>query len=391
MGNVEDLRAEGFVEDPYPTYARLREKGPVHRVRIADDEETWLVVGHEAARAALADPRLAKDFRKISPDVDFTPGNANMLNADPPEHTRLRRLVAREFTPRRVTALQPRVQQITDELLDAALGEPTADLVDTLAFPLPMMVICELLGVPDLDRKAFRGWSNDFVSGTPEAEVRAARAMSEYLAELIEDKRCGGPADDLLSALIRTRYEDDDRLSSDELVGMAFLLLIAGHETTVNLITNGVLALLRHPDQLAALRAEPELIDGAVEEMLRYDGPVETTTWRYAAEQMTVAGTVIAQGDSVLISLAGADRDPERFPAPDTFDIRRPAQGNIAFGHGIHYCLGAPLARMEARVAIPTLLTRAPGLALVPEPLTWRQGLIVRGPTRLVVSFSKRR
>ncbi|WUH90049.1 cytochrome P450 [Streptomyces sp. NBC_00433] len=387
MGPVEDLRAEGFREDPYPTYARLRAEGPVHRVITPEGDTTWLVVGHEAARAALADPRLGKDFRNLSTDAYSLPANANMLNADPPEHTRLRRLVAREFTPRRVAALQPRIQQITDELLDAAMREPTADLVDALAFPLPMMVICELLGVPDLDRKAFRGWSNDFVSGDGEAEWRAAQAMSAYLTELIEDKRCGGPADDLLSALIRTRYEDGDSLSPDELTGMAFLLLVAGHETTVNLITNAVLALLRHPDQLAALRADITLIDGAVEEALRHEGPVETTTWRCATEPMTIAGTAVPQGDSVLISLAAADRDPARFPAPDTFDIRRPAQANLAFGHGIHYCLGAPLARLEARVAIPTLLARAPELALVPEPLTWRPGLLVRGPVRLAVSF----
>jgi cytochrome P450 len=310
-----------------------------------------------------------------------------MLDADAPVHTRLRRLVAREFTTRRVAALQPRIQAVTDELLDAALREPVADLVEALALPLPMTVICELLGVPDLDRKSFRGWSNDIVAGTPESEAAAFEAMSHYLTELIEDKRCSGPGDDLLSALIRTRYEDGDRLSPDELVGMAFLLLVAGHETTVNLISNGVLALLRHPDQLAALRARPELIDGAVEEMLRYDGPVETTTWRFAREPLTIAGTPIAQGEPVLVALAGADRDPQRFPEPDTFDIRRPAQGHIAFGHGIHYCLGAPLARMEARIAIPSLLARAPGLALVPEPLDWRPGLLMRGPTRLRVRW----
>ncbi|WP_333770775.1 cytochrome P450 family protein [Streptomyces sp. IBSBF 2435] len=389
MAHVEDLTAEAFGQDPYPTYARLRAEGPVHRVRTADGE-TWLVVGHDTARAALADPRLAKDFRSLAPGMDYSPVTSNMLEADPPRHTRLRRLVAREFTSRRVAALLPRVQQITDDLLDAALGHDTVDLVEALALPLPMTVICELLGVPDLDRDAFRRWSNDIISGTAAAGEVALGAMSEYLTELIEDKRCGGPRDDLLSALIRTRYEDGDQLSPDELVGMAFLLLAAGHETTVNLIANGVLALLRHPGQLAALRADPALIDGAVEEMLRYDGPAETTTWRFAKEPITLAGTAIRRGESVLVALAAADRDPERFAEPDTFDIRRSGQGHIAFGHGIHYCLGAPLARLEARVAIPALLDRAPGLALVPGPISWRPSVVLRGPARLMVSFSKR-
>jgi cytochrome P450 len=259
--------------------------------------------------------------------------------------------------------------------------------VDALAFPLPMTVICELLGVPDLDRETFRGWSQDIVGGSPVAESVAATAMSAYLAELIEDKRCGGPREDLLSALIRTRYEDGDQLSADELVGMAFLLLVAGHETTVNLIANGVLALLRHPGQLAALRAEPALIDGAIEEILRYEGPVETATWRFAREPVDIGGALIPTGEPVLIALASAGRDPARFPAPDTFDIRRPAQGHLAFGHGIHYCLGAPLARMEARIAIPTLLARAPRLALAPGPIRWRPGLLMRGPVRLPVRF----
>ncbi|MFF7196982.1 cytochrome P450 [Streptomyces sp. NPDC008079] len=382
---------EDFTADPYPVYARLRERGPVHHVRTADTGAMWLVVGHDEARAALADSRLSKNWQSLLPDGDVSGGFAShMLDADPPRHTRLRKLVSREFTPRRVEALRPRVQAITDDLVEAMLPGGSADLVDALAFPLPMTVICELLGVPDLDREAFRGWSNEIVGPTgPEAEADAVQAMSEYLVELIEDKRCTAPRDDLLSALIRTRYEDGDRLSSDELVGMAFLLLVAGHETTVNLIANGVLALLRHPDQLAALRADPGLLDGAVEEMLRYDGPVETTTWRFARETLEIGGVRVPSGDSVLIALASADRDPGRYPAPDTFDIRRSPQGHLAFGHGIHYCLGAPLARLEGRIAVRTLLDRCPGLALAADPaaLTWRPGLLIRGVHRLPVTF----
>lgn len=379
-----------FTADPYPVYALLRERGPVHRVRTADTGEMWLVVGHEEARTALADPRLSKSWQTVMPGGDAGGLYTHMLDSDPPRHTRLRKLVAREFTPRRVDALRPRVQQITDELIDAMLPLGSADLIDALAFPLPMTVICELLGVPDLDREAFRGWSQEIVGPTgATAETDAVVAMTAYLTELIEDKRCTAPREDLLSALIRTRYEDGDQLSPDELVGMAFLLLVAGHETTVNLIANGVHALLRHPDQLAALRAEPALLDGAIEEMLRYDGPVETATWRFARESVTIAGTRIPAGDSVLVALASADRDPARFPDPDTFDIRRPAQGHLAFGHGIHYCLGAPLARLEGRIAVQTLLARCPTLTLAPStPLTYRPGLLIRGTTRLPVQFT---
>jgi cytochrome P450 len=388
-----DLHAYGedFTADPYPVYARLRERGPVHHVRTPDTGEMWLVVGHDEARAALADPRLSKNWQSLLPEGASEAGFAShMLDSDPPRHTRLRKLVSREFTPRRVEALRPRVQRITDDLIDAMLPGGSADLVDALAFPLPMTVICELLGVPDLDRKAFRGWSNEIVGPTgPEAEAEAVIAMTAYLEELIEDKRCSAPRDDLLSALIRTRYEDGDQLSPDELVGMAFLLLVAGHETTVNLIANGMLALLRHPDQLAALRADPGLLDGAVEEMLRYDGPVETATWRFARETMEIGGIRISAGEFVLVALASADRDPGRFPEPDTFDIRRAAQGHLAFGHGIHYCLGAPLARLEGRIAVRTLLDRCPDLALAAAPtaLTWRPGLLIRGVHRLPVRF----
>jgi cytochrome P450 len=388
-----DLHAYGedFTADPYPVYARLRERGPVHHVRTPDTGEMWLVVGHEEARAALADPRLSKNWQSLLPEGAGGAGfTTHMLDSDPPRHTRLRKLVSREFTPRRVEALRPRVQRITDDLIDAMLPGGSADLADALAFPLPMTVICELLGVPDLDREAFRGWSNEIVGPTgPEAEAEAVIAMTAYLEELIEDKRCSAPRDDLLSALIRTRYEDGDQLSPDELVGMAFLLLVAGHETTVNLIANGMLALLRHPDQLAALRAAPGLLDGAIEEMLRYDGPVETATWRFARETMEIGGVRIPAGEPVLVALASADRDPGRFPAPDTFDIRRATQGHLAFGHGTHYCLGAPLARLEGRIAVRTLLDRCPDLALAAAPtaLTWRPGLLIRGVHRLPVRF----
>ncbi|MEV0373914.1 cytochrome P450 [Streptomyces sp. NPDC050636] len=399
MSEIVDLGAYGadFVADPYPYYAKLRAQGPVHRARIPEGMETWLVVGHEAVRAALSDPRLNKDWRAaglLNGDDGDSPLFNNMLDADPPRHTRLRKLVAKEFTSRRVEALRPRVQQITDELLDAMLDAPDgrADLVEAFAFPLPMTVICELIGVPSVERDDFRAWSNEIVAPTsPEAGQEAVRAMAEYLVGLIDDKR-GAPCDDLLSALIRTSDEDGDRLSRDELVGMAFLLLVAGHETTVSLLANGVRALLQHPAQLAALRADPSLLDNAVEEMLRYDGPVETSTWRFTSEPVEIGGTVIPARAPVLVVLASASRDPERFTVADDFDITRETRGHVAFGHGIHFCLGAPLARLEARIAIRALLDRCPDLAMDADPdaLAWRAGMLIRGPQRLPVRWTGR-
>ncbi|MGW0783252.1 cytochrome P450 family protein [Streptomyces sp. NPDC002913] len=389
--SVVDLRgAEDFSANPYPYYAKMRAEGPVHAVRTDDFERIWMVVGYEEARAALADQRFSKDWRTNGLwSAQSNPINANMLEMDAPHHTRLRKLVAREFTARRIEALRPRVEEITEGLLDAMVPSGSADLVDAFAFPLPMTVICELLGVPDMDREAFRLLSNAIVTPvSQEEENDAVHRMGAYLVELIEDKRCA-PGDDLMSALIQARDDDGDRLSPDELIGMAFLLLVAGHETTVNLIANGVRALLDHPEQLALLRARPELIDGAVEEMLRYDGPVGTATFRFARESVAIGSAVIPRGEAVLVALGSGDRDPGRYPDPDTFDIRREARGHLAFGHGIHFCLGAPLARMEGRIAVQALLERCPGLERDPdggEP-DWLPGLLLRGVRHLPVRW----
>ncbi|MGW4567185.1 cytochrome P450 family protein [Streptomyces sp. NPDC004561] len=383
---------DAFRRDPHPVYALLRERGPVHRVRLQGTDEgyeTWLVVGYEEARAALADPRLAKDTSKSDTSLyDEELIGRHMLLSDPPQHTRLRGLVARAFTMRRVEELRPRIQRITDRLLDEMLPHGRADLIDALAYPLPITVICELLGVPEMDRAEFRKMSTEVVAPTSaESEYDAFVRLTGYLTDLIEDKRCAGPSGDLLSDLIRTTAEDGDRLSLKELRGMAFLLLIAGHETTVNLIGNGVLALLTHPEQLAALRADPSLLDGAVEEMLRHEGPVENATFRFAAEPLEIGGTAIARGDHVMIGLSAAQRDGARFTDPDRFDIRRDTRGHLAFGHGIHYCLGAPLARLEGRVAIGSLLERAPGLALDGPPGEWLPGMLMRGVRSLPVRW----
>ncbi|WHM35770.1 cytochrome P450 [Streptomyces sp. BPTC-684] len=394
---VVDLAAlgDGFTRDPYSVYAELRERGPVHRVRMPEGADAWLVVGYEAGRAALADPRLSKEWRNADPDLGVKPvaSGTTMLSSDAPAHTRLRKLVTREFTPRRVELLAPRVQEMTDALLDAMLERPDrrADLVEALSFPLPITVIGELLGVPALDQDSFREWSNTSISAPVLADrMAAAKSMSEYLTALLESKR-ERPGDDLMSALITTADEDGDRLSGPELLGMAWLLLVAGHETTVNLISNGVLALLSNPEQLAALREDFDgLIDNAVEEMLRYDGPVETPTYRFTTEPVDIGGTPVPGGGQlVLVAMADANRDPAKYAEPSRFDIRRDARGHVAFGHGIHYCLGAPLARLEARIAVRSLLERCPDLALDihPAALTWRSGMLVRGPESLPVSW----
>ncbi|MFD7701743.1 cytochrome P450 [Streptomyces caelestis] len=397
--DIVDLAAlgESFTRDPYPVYARLRARGPVHRIRMPEGgASAWLVVGYEAGRAALADPRLSKDWSKASPDLPLgaISSGPHMLRADPPDHTRLRKLVAREFTTRRVEELAPRVQKTTDALLDRMLAAPDgrADLVEALSFPLPIAVICELLGVPDLDQESFRTWSNDALGAAdPEVRKAAAASMARYMETLVEGKH-RQPGEDLVSALIHSSEEDGDRLSREELLGMAWLLLVAGHETTVNLISNGALALLNHPEQLAALRADPSLMDNAIEEMLRYEGPLETPTFRFTTEPVGIGDTVVpGGGELVLVALADANRDPARFPVPDRFDITRDARGHIAFGHGIHHCLGAPLARLEARIAFGTLLRRCADLTLDihPAAITWRPGMMIHGPRSLPVRFSR--
>ncbi|WP_374203271.1 cytochrome P450 [Streptomyces sp. ST2-7A] len=386
-----------FVRDPYPFYARMRERfGDVCRVLLGDGGNVWFVLGHDAARSALTDPRLIKDWTRVAAMEGLRderrPTDHNMLSADPPRHTRLRRLVSREFTPRRITMPETRLEEITRDLLDTMTAAPErrADLVEALAVPLPMTVICELLGVPFLEREDFRTWSAILLgSSTPEEERDAAVAMNDYLAELVERKRAAG-GDDLLAALIRARDEEGDRLSESELIGMAFLLLVAGHETTVNLIANAVLALLTHPEQLAALRRDPDLIDTAIEETLRWDPPVERATFRFTTEPVRFGEVVVPTGEGLLVVLASAGRDPAHAPDADRFDILRdPRPPHLSFGHGIHFCLGAPLARLEARVALRALLERCPDLDLDTEPkeIRHRVSLIVRGPERLPVRW----
>ena len=393
-----------FAADPYPAYAWLREHAPVHRTTLPSGVEAWLVTRYADARQALADARLSKNPGHHGQSSGRTgiPGErgadlmTHLLNIDPPDHTRLRRLVSKAFTPRTVATFEPRVREITDRLIDGFAANGSADLIHEFAFPLPIYAICDLLGVPEEDQDDFRDWAGLMIrhGGGPRGGVaRAVKKMRAYLAELIHRKRAD-LGDDLISELIRAS-DHGEHLTENEAAAMAFILLFAGFETTVNLIGNGLYALLTHPEQRAQLQAsldrgETALLATAVEELLRYDGPVELATWRYATTALSIGGQDIAVGDPVLVVLAGADRDPSRFDQPDLLDLTRRDNPHLGFGHGIHYCVGAPLARLEAQYALAALLTRLPDLALAAAPadLRWRGGLIMRGLRQLPVGYT---
>ena len=391
-----------FIDDPYPAYAWLRGHAPVHRTRLPNGVEAYLVTRHEDVKAVLADPRLSKNaaesFPGWKPGRTGIPGEhrsgvaAHLLNLDPPDHTRLRRLVAKAFTPRRIADFEPAVRRIADRLLDAceaAAAESGAavDLIRGYACPLPVAVILEMLGVPEEDQAIFHEWAFGVVDrgGARGGVARSVRRIRGYLREIIHKKRLN-PGDDLLTALVRAS-DHGEQLSEDEAAAMAFILLFAGFETTINLIGNGTLALLTHPVQRARLAADPGLLDAAVEELLRYDGPVEFATWRFTTEPISVGGVPIPAGEPVLAVLAAADRDPARFADPDELDLGRTPNGHLALGHGIHFCIGAPLARLEGRIGFERLLARFPDLALAvpPDALRRHSGLIMRGLYELPV------
>jgi cytochrome P450 len=380
----------------HAAFAQLAATGPVQQVVLFTGVPAWIVTGYAEVRELLAHPALVK-IEGGGPHMDAMPPdlqaamNTHLLGTNPPDHTRLRRLVTAAFTARRVEALAPRIQEITDGLLDdlaadGAGGRPV-DLVEGFGYPLPITVITELLGIPPGDRADFRRWSSITANGTvypPEVYVEAARSMVRYVRDLIVAKRAE-PRDDLLSALIAV-HEGGDRLSRDELTSMVFLLLVAGHETTVNLVVNGTSALLRHPEQLALLRAEPERLPGAVEELLRYDGPVQVTIPSVAAAPIEVGAVTIPAGEVVIPALLAADRDPARFPEPDRLDVTRAPTSHLAFGHGLHHCLGAPLARLEGRIAIGSLLARFPRLRLAdPADPARNPSLLMNGLVALPV------
>jgi cytochrome P450 len=405
MTITESLAAWGSydLDDPFPVFAQVRDLGPVHAVTLADGHGAWLVVGYQEARAALNESGLSKDMHAALATgsgvvAEGLPGPAfarHMLTVDPPDHTRLRRLVSAAFSVRRVEALRSRIQGITDDLLDDIERrgpDSRIDLVATFAFPLPFTVICELLGVPQRDRASLgEGFTQMLVPTSTPAEYAAAKEASDavvtMLGALVEAKQ-NDPGDDLVSALIDAR-DGEERLDSQELLSTIFQLIVAGHDTTASLIGNSLVALFRNPAQLAQLRADPGRIPKAVDEFLRYDAPVPHSTFRYTAAPLTLGGVAIPAGEQVIICLAAANRDAERYTSPDKLDLDRDEARHLAFGHGIHHCLGAPLARMEGHVALASLLRRYPEISLaVPvEDLHWGHGdgLVLRGLSELPV------
>ncbi len=402
---AEELSAWGSYDrdDPFPLFARVRDLGPVHAVTLADGHDAYLVVAHAEARAALNDPRLSKDMHAALASsgavvAEGLPGPEfarHMLVVDPPDHTRLRRLVASAFSVRRVEALQPHVQRIVDDLLDgvAAPGpDAVVDLVATLAFPLPFTVICELLGVPEKDRAALGTGLTAMLAptATPEefADAKAASDVVVGMLKAVVEQKQRAPDDALVSALIAAR-DGDERLNQQELLSSIFQLIVAGHDTTATLIGNSVVALIRHPDQLAQLRSDPSRMAPAIEELLRYDAPVPHATFRYATEPVVLGGVTIPAGAQVIVNLAAANRDATQHRDAETLDVTRADARHLAFGHGIHFCLGAPLARMEGQIALASLFTTFPALRLaVPvEELHWNHGdgLVLRGLSALPV------
>ncbi len=384
-----------FRSDPYPTYRALREQDPVHRLAMGG----WALLRYRDCALALTDPRFSSsspiDIRgatSLPQDHPLVVLGNSMLFLDPPEHTRLRGIVAKTFTRRAVDALTPRVEQLVAELCDAGAQRGEMDVVDDFAYPLPIAVMCELLGIPDDDAAGFRTWSRD-LAGVVDIPMdlsviaRGAKAgewFIDYFHDLI-GKRRASPGDDLLSELIAAE-DAGEKLSHDELLATCVQLVFAGHETTQNLISNGMLALLRQRDQFDRLRDDPSLIRSALEELLRYDAPAQMSA-RWTKTDVELEGRLLKPGEPILVFLGAGNRDPEQFPDPDAVDITRADNKHLTFGAGIHFCLGGPLARLEARIAIAELVRRFPDMQLVDEAPPYRPTLALRGLASLAVTL----
>jgi cytochrome P450 len=396
---IEPFDEDAYYQDPLGFFGRLRESRSAVPVRLPGFGLSWVVTRYPQVRATLADARLAKDIRRWpgggkSRPSEVANAHAHMLNLDPPDHTRLRRLVQKAFTPGRVAQLRPRTQEIAEDLLDAmalsADGAPAGvvDLVDAYARQIPITVLCELLGVPVEDRQWIWLTMIAYDKGGEEMQ-RVPLKLGGYLAGLIEARRAE-PGDDLLSALVLARDKAEagqHSMTETELLSTVYQLIMAGFDTTANLIANGTLALLTHPAELARLRRDPSLLPAAIEELLRFTHPLNHATVRFTTEETPVGDVVIPAGAWVLPAISSANADPGRFPDPDRLDLGRDTSGHVAFGYGIHYCLGAPLARMEAEVAFGALLARFPGMSLAvpPQELRWRQVSLMHGLETLPV------
>ncbi len=396
-----DITSATFKANPFPFYAQLRAQAPVFAVKLPTKERAWLVTRYDDVLSVLKDERFAKDRRNaMSPEQlkkqpwippMFKPLERNMLDLDSPDHTRLRALVHKAFTPRLIEQMREQIQALTNELLDAVEPNGSMDLIADFALPLPLTVIGRILGVPSEDNDKFHRWTKTMISGGTNRNlfvlVPSMMSFMGYLKKLIKQRRAA-PKDDLVTALVQAK-DGSDSLSEDEILAMIVILLVAGHETTVNLIGSGTLALLEHPDQLVKLRNEPTLIKTAIEELVRFVCPVETATERYAREDIPIVGTTIPRGELVLAVLGSANRDAKYFDNPDALDITRSNNKHLSFGHGVHYCLGAPLARLEGQIAISTLLQRMPylHLSVAPDQLRWHGAFVLRGLEALPVGF----
>lgn len=389
---LNDLLAQETKYNPHAFYAHLRSTEPMVYVEELD---AWLLTTYEDALWLFKDPRFTKDRNKL-PELEEQRDESwgtftmrNLLMVDPPDHSRLRSLVSKAFTPRMIEHLRPQIQQITDDLLDAVQERGAMDLIADFAYPLPLTVISDLLGIPVTDRLRFREWTQAMVNITTEAEQRrdAVQQFLNYIKTLLDEKRAR-PGNDLTSGLVQVE-ENGDQLDENELISMLILLIIAGHETTVNLLGNGTLALLQHPDQFHLLRTDPELVPGAVEELLRYTSPVSLSDERWASEDVERHGKLIRKGQQVLAALISANADPQHVHAGEILDLTRRENQHLAFGKGIHTCLGAPLARLEGQIALSTLLRRLPNLRLASDPthLAWTLNPVLRGLTSLPVTF----
>jgi len=388
-GVVFDLTSKDVLANPYPTYHRLREKDPIHRMRLVD---AWVLTRYDDVQTVLQDHRRFSNQEAGAGDREYTQ-DRSMLDLDPPDHTRLRSLVSKAFTPRSVAALGPRIERIVDGLLDEVDGQDRFDLIDSFAFPLPIIVIAEMLGVPAEDLDRFKDWSNDIVLSLEpilsreqrERFRRSEQELYEYFEGIIALRR-QEPQDDLVSALLAAE-EEGDRLSHGELLATLLLLLVAGNETTRNLIGNGMLALLRNPGELQRLREQRDLLDPAIDELLRYDSPVQLDG-RTALEDVELGSKLIRTGQQVVSVVGAANRDPAAFSDPDRLDIGRQEKSHISFGRGIHYCLGASLATLEGRIAFEGLLERFSTVRLAAEPQQRKQ-VVLRGVENLVVDVER--
>ena len=398
-----DVTNATFKANPFPFYAQLRAEAPVFPVTVPmpTRQRAWLITRYDDVLDVLKDTRFAKNPRNATSPEQlkkmpwippmFKPLEQNMLDLDSPDHTRLRALVHKAFTPRLIDQMRDQIQALTNELLDEAEPKGGMDLIADFALPLPLTIIGRILGVPAEDNHKFHRWTKTLLSAGTNMNyfvvIPTMMLFMGYLKKLIK-KRRAYPKDDLVTALVQAK-DGSDQLSGDEVLAMIFLLLVAGHETTVNLIGSGSLALLENPDQLEKLCNEPAVIKPAIEELLRFVCPVEMATERYAREDITIAGTTIPRGELVLAVIGSANRDANYFDNPDSLDVTRENNKHLAFGHGVHFCLGASLARLEGQIAMSTLVQRMPNLRLsiAPDQIRWRSGFILRGLEALPVSF----